>query len=445
MTANRRIRVLVVDDSALVRKAISDSLARDPEIEVVGTAVDPIIAREKIAKLNPDVLTLDIEMPRMDGLTFLRLLMQEQPIPVIILSSLSTTASQAALDALQAGAVDVLAKPGSSFSIGELSEVLPARIKAAAQVRLATRAGKGVASRTDTRIAVRAETRVPEMPASRQREAAPLPPSSPPTQEAAEAPARRQSFLGRFLSAFRDDGDGREPEVRSVTSPRASPVAAESPSARRVGVEGLSASGGWHARQLIALGASTGGTEALRDVLTQLPGNLPPIAIVQHIPPYFSKAFADRLNTLCAFEVHEAVDGERLKDGMAVVAPGGWHLLLQWSGSFYTVRLKQGPPVWHQRPAVDVLFNSIPDPSVPYTVSGLLTGMGRDGAEGLLRLRQKGARTFAQSEETCVVFGMPRVAMELGAAEQMVPLPDCARAIVAGCEQMKRAAPSMSV
>lgn len=377
------IKVLIVDDSALVRKAVSEALSHDKGIEVVGTAVDPIIAREKIARLAPDVLTLDIEMPRMDGITFLRQIMQERPMPVIILSSLSTAASRQAMDALQAGAVDVLAKPGSSFSIGDLGEILPQRIRAAASARL----------------------RVP-----RATVAATAPGAIPPESAASPAPV---------VPSARPPHHADRSRPQTIIRP--------------------TSGGPWHPKQLIALGASTGGTEALREVLTRLPDGLPPIVIVQHIPAYFSKAFADRMNQLCAFEVHEAVDNETLRPGMAVIAPGGHHLIVQWSGTHYISKLRDGPPVWHQRPAVDVLFNSIPTTSIPHTVSGILTGMGRDGAEGLLRLKQGGARTFAQNEESCVVFGMPRAAMELGAADAMLNLQECAQAIVTGCEVLKRA------
>ena len=331
----RRIRVLIVDDSAVVRKAVSDALKADPEIEVVGTAIDPYMARDKIQALNPDVITLDLEMPRMDGLTFLRILMEQRPLPVIIMSSLTAQGSATAMEALKIGAFDVLAKPSGPYSFGDLGPQLIARIKASTGARL--------------------------------RRVAPRAPATPPRP----------------------------------------------PLGARRGSE----------RQLILLGASTGGTEALREVLTHLPGDLPPIAIVQHIPPVFSKAFADRLNTLCAFEVREAVDGDTLQPGLALVAPGNFHLLVQWQVNRYKVRVVSGPPVWHQRPAVDLLFKSAAECGAgPHVMAGVLTGMGRDGAEGLLRLREKGATTFAQDESTSVVYGMPRVAWESGAAQRQLRL-----------------------
>jgi len=340
MTA-RRIRVLIVDDSAVVRKLVSDTLKSDPEIEVVGTAVDPYAARDKIKALNPDVLTLDLEMPRMDGLTFLKIIMEQHPLPVIIMSSLTQRGSDFALEALRLGAFDVLAKPSGSYSFGDLGPQLIARIKATAGARFGRAAAR------------------PAIPA------APV----------AAGPIRR------------------------------SPMRAHS------------------SRSLILLGASTGGTEALREVLTRLPAGLPPIAIVQHIPPVFSKAFADRLNQLCAFDVHEAVDGEPLRAGTALVAPGNFHLLVQWTHDHYRVRVVDGPPVWHQRPAVDLLFKSAADPAIaPHVVAGVLTGMGRDGAEGLLRLRERGATTFAQDAATSIVYGMPRAAWENGAAQRQLRL-----------------------
>lgn len=344
---SRPIRVLIVDDSAVVRKLVSDALRADPDIVVVGTAADPYAARDKIQELNPDVLTLDLEMPRMDGLTFLRIIMEQRPLPVIILSSLTPHGSTCALEALRLGAFDVLAKPSGSYSFGDLGPQLIACLKATAGARM----------------------RPAGLPVAAVAAAAPLP---------------------------------RRPLTRACT-----------------------------ARQVILLGASTGGTEALYEVLTHLPAGLPGIAIVQHIPPVFSKAFADRLNTRCAFEVREAVDGDRLAPGLALIAPGNFHLLLQWQTDHYAARVVDGPPVWHQRPAVDLLFKSAADAGAgPYALAGIFTGMGRDGAEGLLRLRQKGATTFAQDEATSVVYGMPRAAWENGGASKQVPLDRAADFIV---------------
>ncbi len=345
MNTPKKIRVLIVDDSSVVRKMIADALAGDPAIEVVGAAVDPYMARDMIQELNPDVLTLDIEMPRMDGITFLKILQQHRPIPVIIISSLSTAGSRAAIAALEAGAIDVLAKPTSAFSIGTLGDQLAMRIKAAA-----------VARRVSPEFA---------------------------------------RLAGAAAGAAR--------------VPRA---------------------GGYHPRQLILIGASTGGTEALKEVLTRLPDGLPPIAITQHIPAHFSRAFAERMNTLCNFEVREAVEGDELRPGLALVAPGDYHMTLGWSGSGVRVALNQKPPVHHCRPAVDVMFRSALTLPGARIVAGILTGMGSDGAIGLLALKQAGARTFAQDEATSVVYGMPRAAVEMGAVDRVLPLPQISSALV---------------
>jgi two-component system, chemotaxis family, protein-glutamate methylesterase/glutaminase len=356
MTA-RPTRVLVVDDSAVVRRLVRDALSNDPEVEVVGTAVDPYAARDRILELKPDVLTLDIEMPRMDGLTFLRILMREKPMPVIVMSSLTAEGSVHALEALRLGAVDILAKPGGPYSFGELGPRLLATVKAAARARL------------------------------RRPSAAVL---AGPPESATETQPRSARPSGLVAP--------RVPVLALPLSPRPDP------------------------RRLILLGSSTGGTEALREIMPRLPNGLPPIAIVQHIPATFSKAFADRLGTLCDYTVREAVDGEPLVPGLALVAPGNYHLVVHWTGAGYRVAVREGPQVWHQRPAVDVMFKSIPAAVAPYLVAGVLTGMGRDGADGLLRLRNLGATTFAQDEASCVVYGMPKAAWENQGAQRQLAL-----------------------
>jgi two-component system, chemotaxis family, protein-glutamate methylesterase/glutaminase len=356
----RKIRTLVVDDSALVRKIITDSLAHDPDIEVVGTAIDPYVARDKILALNPDVITLDIEMPRMDGITFLKLLMKNRPMPVIVVSSLTHEGSKKALEALQAGAVDVMAKPSGSYSAFEDGSKLAEKIKAAAQARL------------------RCHHVAPPPPTSTR----PPPSSTPQHSHLASAP------------------------VESVPVPRIA-------QAKRL----------YPARQIIVMGASTGGTEALKTVLTALRDDMPGICVVQHIPAYFSLAFANRLNELCQLEVKEAQNGDHVRPGLVLVAPGGYHILLRWVVNHYQVDLNQGPMIHHQRPAVDVLFDSAYKVgAAPHCLAVLMTGMGADGASSMLKLRQAGATTIAQNEETCVVFGMPREAIKLGAAQQVVPL-----------------------
>ncbi len=382
----RKIRVLVVDDSATVRRMVTDALSTDPDIEVVGTAIDPYIAKDKILALKPDVITLDLEMPRMDGLTFLRILMERHPLPVVIMSSLTQPGSLKAIEAMQQGAVEVLGKPGSAYSIGDLGPQLLLKIKAAAQAR-------------------------------------PRAHPAPPPPAAASAPATTHT-TDRVQPAPR-------PAPAPVLMPRRAVLGAPPPV--RPPVVGGPPSG---SRKLILIGASTGGTEAIREVLQRLPGNLPPIAIVQHIPATFSKAFADRLNALCQMEVREAKDGDEFRPGLALVAPGNFHLMVQRQGARYVARVSTGPMVWHQRPAVDLLFKSAVECAGPHAVAALLTGMGKDGAEGLLQLRQRGARTFAQNEETCVVYGMPRAAFELGAAERMVPLERMHEAILSSLAQV---------
>ena len=348
--APRRLRVLIVDDSALVRKAITDSLSRDPEIEVVGSACDPYVAREKIVRLNPDVLTLDLEMPRMDGLTFLRILMQHHPMPVVVVSSLTQAGSQAAMEAMEAGAMDVLAKPDGTMSIGALGERLAYHVKAA-------------------------------WAASRYRRP-----------------------------------DDQEPRA-------AGGVAATVPLALQPGA--------LDSRQLIVLGCSTGGLEALRTVLGSLPAGLPPIAVVQHISGYFSKVVAERLDAVSALEVREAEEGVELRSGMCVIAPGEHHLAIERAGDGFRTRLLRSPPVHHCRPAVDVLFRSAAEAAGRHVVAALMTGMGSDGAMGMEVIRKAGGTTIAEHESTCVVYGMPRAAIELGVVDQVVPLPRIAAAIVA--------------
>lgn len=342
MNGEPKIRVLVVDDSAIVRKVIADTLSRDPQLEVVGTAADPYIARDLILQLRPDVLTLDIEMPRMDGLTFLRVLQKHHPLPVVIVSALTQSGSQAALEALEAGAVDVLGKPTSSWSIGHLTEELAERVKGAAAAR-----------RIPSRLAPGSTTQ-------------------------------------RNLQAQRS----------------------------------------YDPRQIILLGSSTGGTEALKAVLTQLPAGLPGICIVQHIPAGFSRALAERFDKQCAFEVREAAEGDEVRPGLALIAPGDYHMLVHRPAGAYRIRLKQGPPVHYTRPSVDVLFNATAACAGNRAVAVLLTGMGHDGAQGMAKLKATGAATIAQNEETCVVFGMPRAAIELGVVDQILPLETIPQAIV---------------
>ncbi len=339
------IRVLVVDDSALVRNILSQGLSMDPNIEVVGTASDPYIARDKIVELTPDVLTLDVEMPRMDGVAFLRKLMPQYPLPVVMVSSLTQRGKQITMDALDAGAVDFVAKPSSNVAAGLNAMLMELRTK----VKIASTAN--VSHWKGKRVVPRA--------------------------------------------------------------PSAAPCAlAESTD------------------KVIAIGASTGGTEAIRRVIEGFPANTPGVVIVQHMPPGFTKMFSERLNQLCQMEVREAVDGDRVRTGLILIAPGGVQLKVVRSGGFYLVRCGGKEKVSGHCPSVDVMMHSIAEHVGKNAIGGMLTGMGQDGAEGMLAMKNAGARCIAQDEATSVVFGMPRVAYEKGGAEQLVSLDKFAPALL---------------
>jgi two-component system, chemotaxis family, protein-glutamate methylesterase/glutaminase len=368
MTRNGPIRVLVVDDSAIVRKVLSTILGAESDIEVVGTAPDPYIARDRILSLKPDVLTLDIEMPRMDGLTFLERIMRFHPLPVIVISSLAQSSTKAAMEALSRGAVDVLAKPGGPYSVGDLKEDLPRRVRAAASAR--TRS---------------------------------LP-------EAAGAPESRAGMLSVAVRA-----------AAPAPAVAVAPVAAMPRSAHPGAAPGT----------LIAIGASTGGTQAIERVIRELPPETPPIVIAQHIPPVFSAAFADRLNRIARVEVREARGEEMLEPGLVLVAPGGKHLVVVAAGpGRWRARLDDGPKVCYQKPSVDVLFQSVAREAGSKALGVILTGMGSDGADGLAAMRAAGAWTVAQDEASCVVFGMPREAIERNAAIKVLPLDQIGAALL---------------
>src|SRR3989339_1159983 len=330
---SKKIKVLIVDDSAVVRKIFSEELSKYHDIEVVGTAPDPYVARDKIVALHPDVITLDIEMPRMDGLTFLRKLMKHFPLPTIIVSSLTPKGGKLTLEAMEIGAVDVIAKPGSSYTVGNMSTQLADKIRAAAWAKV-IRKDKDVADSENVPLKALAET----------------------------------------------------------------------------------------SHKVIAIGASTGGTEALKTVLTKLPANSPGIMVVQHMPANFTAAFAERLNSLCQLTVREARDNDSVVPGLALIAPGNFHMLMRRSGARYYVEVKTGPMVHHQRPAVDILFKSTAKYAGANAIGVILTGMGADGAEGLLDMKRAGASTIAQDENSCVVFGMPKEAIKMGAADRVLPL-----------------------
>ncbi|WP_342244989.1 protein-glutamate methylesterase/protein-glutamine glutaminase [Pseudomonas sp. OTU5201] len=335
------IKVLVVDDSALIRSLLSEIVRADHELQLVGVAPDAYVARDLIKQHAPDVITLDVEMPRMDGLTFLDKLMKGRPTPVVMISSLTERGSEATLRALELGAIDFVAKPklGIADGMQAYAEEIRAKLKVAARARMIRR------------------------------------------------------------------------------------IAAERPAERGLPIIGT--------EKLIAIGASTGGTEAIKDVLLGLPADSPGVVITQHMPAGFTRSFAARLDKLCRISVSEARDGDRILPGTALLAPGGLHMEVTRSGANYVARLSDAPPVNGHRPAVDVMFNSAARCAGRNLIAALLTGMGKDGARGLLEIRESGGYTLAQDEASCVVYGMPREAAEIGAAEEVLPLEEIAPALLA--------------
>ncbi|CAB3761061.1 Protein-glutamate methylesterase/protein-glutamine glutaminase [Paraburkholderia humisilvae] len=358
MTTVQKIKVLCVDDSALIRSLMTEIINGQPDMEVVATAPDPLVARELIKQHNPDVLTLDVEMPRMDGLDFLEKLMRLRPMPVVMVSSLTERGSEITLRALELGAVDFVTKPRVGIRDGmlEYAEKLADKVRAAARARV--------------------------------RQAAP----------AAHAAGAHPAGAATPAPLFNN------PLVST--------------------------------EKLIIVGASTGGTEAIREVLVPLPPDAPAVLIAQHMPPGFTKSFAQRLNGLCRITVKEAEHGERVLPGHAYIAPGHAHLLLARSGANYIAHLSDDPPVNRHRPSVDVLFRSAAQHAGKNAVGVILTGMGRDGAAGLLDMRRAGAYTFAQDEASCIVFGMPREAIAMGAADDISPLADMSRRVMARLNAM---------
>jgi two-component system chemotaxis response regulator CheB len=346
-----RIHVLIVDDSALVRQTLTDVLSSDPDIEVIGTAADPFVAAERIREQVPDVITLDIEMPRMDGLTFLQKIMAQHPIPVVICSSLAEEGAQSTLKALEYGAVDIITKPrmGSKQFLEESQLTICQAVKAAAAARMRPRSTHVV-----------------------------------------EPKLTADSVLSRATGAMIETTE-----------------------------------------KIVAVGASTGGTEALTVLLAGLPPDAPGIVIVQHMPEMFTRAFAKRLDSLCEISVKEAEPNDTVLRGRALIAPGNHHMLLKRSGARYFVDIKDGPLVSRHRPSVDVLFRSAARYAGQNAVGVIMTGMGDDGANGMLEMKEAGAVTIAQDEETCVVFGMPNEAIKRNAVDRVLPLPSIARAILA--------------
>jgi len=347
------VRVLVVDDSAIVRKIFTSELSRDPQIEVVGTAPDPYVARDKIVSLKPDVLTLDIEMPRMDGITFLRRLMNHYPIPTIVVSSLTPKGGDLAMEALDAGAVDVMCKPGESYTVTDMSIELAEKIKAAALVKL-----KKPVDIKKTKVI-----------------------------------------------------DSRKLAMSKTTN------------------------------KVIAIGSSTGGTQALQVVLSMLPRATNGLVIVQHMPENFTRAFANRLNEHSELQVKEAEDGDSVVPGKALLAPGNCHMFLKRSGANYIVNIRKGPLVNRHRPSVEVLFKSVAKYAGANAIGVMLTGMGADGAQGMLQMKNNGAFNIAQDEKSCVVFGMPKEAIKIGAVNKVESLENIPNLIVKQLLATKVSAP----
>jgi len=338
------IKVLIVDDSATARAVLTEILSSDPDISSVETAVDAYVARDKILKSKPDVICLDVEMPRMDGITFLKKLMQYMPLPVVMVSSLTQRGAKTTLDALEAGAIDVVAKPHSNIYDGsdEIREELLSKVKSAARAKVQIKSTDAIKAKPLTYLGALSET----------------------------------------------------------------------------------------TQKIVAIGASTGGTEALKEVLMQLPRNSPGIIIVQHMPANFTNQFAQRLNSLCEVEVKEAKNGDTIGIGQVLLAPGDVHMVLRRSGHRYYVQLGTGDKVSGHRPSIDVLFNSVSKSAGSNAVGVILTGMGSDGAKGLLNMRKVGARTIGQDEKSCVVYGMPKVAYELGAVDIQTPLQNIPKKIL---------------
>lgn len=348
----KKIRVLIVDDSAVVRQTLSKILESDSHLEVMGVASDPYIAAKKILNEVPDVITLDIEMPRMDGLTFLKKIMSQHPIPVVIVSSLSTKGSETAMKALEFGAVEIITKPEMyAKTFFEESKILICDVvRAAAKARIS------------------------------RKKITQLPPKTLKVQPKYTADA-----------VLSKGGTNKGSMIKTT-------------------------------EKVVAVGASTGGTEALREFLVALPPDAPGIVIVQHMPENFTRSFADRLNDLCQITVKEAENGDSVIRGRALIAPGNYHMLIKRSGARYYVEVKEGPLVNRHRPSVDVLFRSTAQYVGNNAIGIIMTGMGDDGARGLLEMKEAGAYTIAQDEKSCVVYGMPKEAVKLGAAETILPL-----------------------
>lgn len=347
----KKIRVLIVDDSAIVRRIFREQLEQDENIQVVGVAPNPYVARDKIVYLQPDVVTLDVEMPRMDGLSFLEKLMKYYPIPVIVISSYTQRSCQKAMQALDLGAVAVLGKPDRSFSVGQLGQELIACVKEAASINI-----------------------------------------------------RKKR---KVLAEDPDKGYIQKATRSSIVN--------------------------W--KHIFAIGSSTGGTDALKQIFVSLPADFPAVLVVQHMPIKFTKLLADRLNDVCPMNVVEATNGDLIQPGNIYIAPGNQHMLVKKMGKEYRIRLRGGGMVCFHRPSVEVLFRSVANNVGANSTGIILTGMGRDGADGLLEMKNAGAFTIAQNEESCIVYGMPKEAVKLGAAKKILPLSKISHEIIQIAQQ----------
>jgi two-component system chemotaxis response regulator CheB len=417
------LNVLVVDDSAVVREAMTAILSRASDMRVT-VAADPLIAMEKMKRLRPDVIVLDLEMPRMHGLEFLRKVMTEDPIPVVVCSASTAKGTQCALSALCQGAIEVVAKPelGIRDFLHDSAVMLTETVRGAAQARI----HRPIRGKRPPSGEVKAL-----VPVSRPTPPAPAPaPTSRPSSSRPPLPLRPDVTEARRFTPPPPPPPG--PGVRPLPArPGSSPpsVGGSGPARAPARPAPLSLPGTYS--RLIAIGASTGGTEAIRELLLAMPENAPPIVIVQHMPPVFTAAFAASLSSLCRIEVKEAAHGDRVLPGRALVAPGGRHMALLGSVvGQQSVMLSDGPLVSGHRPSVDVLFSSVARVAGRDAVGVILTGMGGDGSEGLLEMKRAGAATIAQDEKTCVVFGMPKEAILLGAADEVLPLPQIAAAML---------------
>ncbi len=350
--STQKIKVLVVDDSALIRALLSEIINQEPDMEVIATARDPLVAREKIRELEPDVITLDIEMPNMDGLEFLEKLMRLHPLPVLMVSSLTAQGSAATLRALELGAVDYIHKPKVDVKnkLEDYAAEITQKIRIIAQANVRPLHGSST-----------------NRPLNKPQKIKPL------------------TIKGKTTNEIEN---------------------------------------------LIVIGASTGGTEAIKEILIDMPANCPPILIVQHMPKGFTKSYAARLDSLCEISVAEAVHGERIIAGRAYLAPGGFHLSILRTGAHYICQVSEEDPVNHHRPSVDVLFKSVTKQAKSAVIAVMLTGMGKDGATGMKQLHELGSKTFAQDEKSCVVFGMPKEAIARGAVDEILPLDEIAGRIL---------------